>query len=173
MDRHDRSTLDLAAMAARLAAGKDAVAMEFFGDLPENLRDELYLGWRVYEERRTVRAAAGVPLPPGGSFVLGWRAVVAGLLAEIHNSVAQALRCPAESVRLVPSEDGIGVEAYLPDTWIPPGGRLPTDTVRRAAELYVKAVAEDADEQFRKLRTFRLAAAALVRADLIPDVEGW
>jgi hypothetical protein len=173
MERNDQPTLDILAIAARLAAGKDASAQAFFGQLPEAFRDELFIGWRVYEERKTVRAQAGVPLPPGGCFVLGDRAVIGGLLAEIHNELAKTLKVGPERVKLMPSGEGIGVEAYLPQDWIPPGGRLPSGPVRRAIELFVQAAAEEADVQYRKLLPLRLAAAHFVRRSLIPEIEGW
>jgi len=173
MERNDHPTLDILAIAARLAAGKDASAQAFFGQLPEAFRDELFLGWRVYEERKAVRASVGAPLPPGGCFVLGDRAVIGGLLAEIHNKLAETLRVRPERIKLAPSGEGIGVEAFLPRDWLPPTGKLPSGPLMRAIELYVQAAAEDADAQYRRLLPLRLAVAHLVRRSLIPEIEGW
>jgi len=79
-------TEDPLVLAARL---RSQIARDFFGEagIPSDLQE----GWDVLEQQRKVRAEVGFPLPPGGTFTLGFDSVIAGATEEFHRSLAQAL----------------------------------------------------------------------------------
>lgn len=158
---------------------KVAGAEDFFKDHPQ-----LKQGYAIYMQRRAARAKVGAPLAPGGCFILGDAAVIAGCMAEAHTMLARMMRLPAENIKLEivkPGlKTGIRLEAdvSVPDGYMTPVHTLasPEDQKREIGKLtrdYLEACMAKINPIFLKDLTERLSAVKITRPDLAQEVKPW
>jgi hypothetical protein len=105
---------------AKLESLKQHAAHDFFEgfNFPSEIKEELKAGYEALQDRRRERALAGLPLPLGGTFVLGRHAIVAQCLAEFHNALAKNLDIDVSAIRLRQEGQRIVADVSLPDDWL-------------------------------------------------------
>jgi hypothetical protein len=173
MDKLEKAQLE--AFLARVYKDKEK---DFFKGLPPELRKN----YAVYQQRRQALAKVGVPLAPGGVFMLGNEAVVSGAMAELHTALARLLALPVDHITLR-LEPGLRVEA---DVTMPKDYTLPLEIVGQnpvttQAEVqtiyrqYMESTMQLLNEQFKRDLAARLDANETRRPDLEQplNIEGW
>jgi len=149
---------------------------KFFEGLPD-----LKAGYAIYMQRRAVRAKVGAGLAPGGCFILGHSAILAGCLAEAHTMLARMLRLPAEHIHMNIERPGTRTGIRLTaDVAVPDGYMTPVhgeeDPKKQKAEIgklteqYLSACIEEVNPIFRRNLLERLDALGVAREDLSQGV---
>ena len=172
--------------AERAAELRDRAARAFFDEA--GIPPDLKRGWAVLEERRREREKVRAPLPPGGCFLLGYQAIVAGCLAEIHSILCGWLRLPPSAIRLrLERTEKLGLRKFrpvadfeIPDDWVlPVGGEVAQKVLGAGASavdapraFIEKALCAVEGHYYTILRE-RLEAADLVRVDVLQAEGRW
>jgi hypothetical protein len=153
---------------------RNIIARRFFAET--GIPPHLEAGWAILEATRKKRQEVGYPMPPGGVLLLGTEAVVAGCLAEMHMTLAEALKVDPNRIRMRLENEGgrLRPVADVEDQadWIVPV-IVATDTPKEAAQRYIKTVVEALSLTFRKDVGERLAHCQDRRPELDQEVEPW
>jgi len=147
-------------------------AEDFFKDHPQ-----LKQGYAIYMQRRAMRAKVGADMAPGGCFILGDAAVIAGCVAEAHTMLARLLRLPAENIKLSIERPGLNTGIRLnADVQIPEGYMTPVhtldspeaqlDEIGKLTKDYLEVCLSKINPIFKKDLTERLAHVRVTRPDL-------
>jgi len=162
---------EYACVCARPDADDDPEGKDAMSDEHDPMKDpmaELAEGYKCYRDWAEAMAAAGQPLPPGGTCMVTRQAVFTGRLLDLRLTIAAEMGIPAELVRvdldvhplhrhLTPK-----IEIDLPDDYHAPSG---------TAEEYARGVIATFYERFQKDVNGRLAAMARSeRPDLMPEI---
>jgi hypothetical protein len=162
---------------------RDRIAREFFGE--GGIPPGLYQGWAILEDLRKKRAEVGYPLPPGGVMILGYQSVLAGCLAEMHQSLAAVLGVSVDAIRMSVRKDSRGKPVPAasftpPDDWVIPisfAGSLKgadRDSVfQEAIGGYVQAAIDRLTGAYWSNMRTRLVACDKIRPELQQPVEPW
>lgn len=177
-------TEDLDTVRERLKAAKLNEALtrlkvsgteRFFEGMPH-----LKEGYAIYMQRRAVRAKVGVPMAPGGTFILGNAAVIAGCMAEAHTMLARLLRLPPDNIKLNIERSGtkagirLTADVAIPDGYMTPVNMNEAPEVQKAqvgklTEQYLSACLAQINPIFKRDLSERLEAVNVVREDLTQE----
>jgi hypothetical protein len=142
---------------------------------------ELKKGYAIYMQRRAVRAKVGAPMAPGGTFILGNAAVIAGCMAEAHTMLARLLKLPAENIKLKVERPGtmtgirLNADVSIPEGYMVPAHNAEDPAVQQQevaalTEQYLSACLEQINPIFKKDLAERLDAVLQVRDELAQSV---
>lgn len=171
-----REQLKVAKLNEVLTRLKVSGTEKFFDGLPH-----LKEGYAIYMQRRAVRQKVGAPMAPGGTFLLGNAAVIAGCLAEAHTMLARLLRLPPDNIKMNIERPGIkaGIrltaDVAIPDGYMTPvhmaeDPRIQKAQVGKLTEQYLSACLEQINPIFKRDLLERLDAVMTIREDLAQSV---
>jgi hypothetical protein len=154
-------------------------AEKFFEAYPE-----LKAGYAVYMQRRAMRAKVGASMAPGGVFILGDAAVIAGCMAEAHTMLARLLRLPTENIKLTVERPGTRTGIRLnADVAIPEGYMTPVhseeapgvqrDQIGKLTEEYLSSCLAQVNPIFKRDLLVRLDAVRQTIPELTQAVIPW
>lgn len=143
---------------------RDRAAREFFD--ADGIPPHLKQGWAVLEQARAARAEVGYPLPPGGCFLLGYEATVAGALADLHTLVAQALKMDPKHIRVRLRGTRPVAEVAPPKDWLLPIAAKPDESPDVAMKRLLEQIMQPLQVWFRQQLLARLSQCDQVRGDL-------
>lgn len=172
-----RRTLERAKIDEVVTRLKASAADAFFEAHP-GLRE----GYAVYQQRVKARAEVGVPLAPGGAFILGDSAVIAGCLAEAHTMLARLLKVPWSAIKLRIDRPGTNTNIRLtadvavdrPDSvhrlLSPEDQQVEIEELTRA---HIQAALREVNPVFLKNLRERLVSVRQYRPELCQAVIPW
>jgi hypothetical protein len=157
---------------SQLEKMRDQMARRFFGEggVPPHLKE----GWAALEQRVKEREAVGYPMPPGGCFILGREATIAGCLADMHMYLARVMNMEASRIKLRIEQSPEGhliplMDVDPPDNWVIPIRKLSGD-IRADMSSYFEKTFDVANQWFREAAVARLKKCEMVREDVHPTV---
>ena len=162
-------------MTEDLEAVRDRIVRQLFAEIG-GVPPEMEQGWAALSQLRDMRKKIGYPLPPGGALIIGFEAVIAGCMAELHNNLALTLDLDHGLIKLRLERDLKGhlvpiADVELPDNFFVPIVAQGIVDPNKAAEHYLGRVLEAANVEFRRTVTERLGGIDNRRDDLMQAVN--
>jgi len=139
-------------------------------EIPEHLVE----GWKAFEDWRIARERAGIPLPPGGYFVLNKHTVLKDAIGRYRQQIANRLHLPLVCVKIDLDRDDAGrlrpvTDVNPPEGWLQrwTGGHGGT-RVEDYARQHIQDVLRECYQELQQEILRRVAGLLEDRQDLLP-----
>lgn len=154
---------------------RNRIANQFFGE--DGIPPALKQGWIALEQRRKMREQVGYPLPPGGCFILGYQATVAGLMAELHTILARTLKMDPKHIKMQLMKHASGsiypaIEIDPPKEWLLPI-TMDIKDPKVAEQQYLRAIILEGQMWWHKAVKERMPRCDSYRRDLRQPIAPW